>query len=256
MNLAYSITLAVHSYLRWLVLALALLVLARAASGWRRSAPWAPGDERLHAAFVGTVHLQFTLGLLLYLVLSPISAAFFADPGAAMKVRELRFFGVEHITLMIVAVGVVSGHRARVKKQKESARKHRVAFIGTAVALLLMCAAVPWPFLHVKRPLARGFSAPTRALAQAPTCPPAFDNRCAACHGTSGKADGPLAASLTPRPRSFADQAWQESRTDAQIQAVIQDGGAAAGLSPLMPPHRDLTPEELAQLTACVRSFR
>ncbi len=51
--------------------------------------------------------------------------------------------------------------------------------------------------------------------------------RCAACHGTSGKGDGPAAAGLNPKPRSFSDPEWQKSVTDDHIAKVIVEGGAA-----------------------------
>ena len=257
-QLLHSITLFLHSYLRWLVLLLGLTVLVRAAFGWRLGRQWTPTDERTHAAFVGTIHLQFTLGLLLYLVLSPLTAAFFASPGASMKVRELRFFGVEHVALMTVAVGIVSASRARVKKAALPVRKHRATFLATLVAFVFICAAVPWPFLHVQRPLLRGIAAnrtPSSSASQ-PLCPPSYESRCASCHGASGHADGTLASSLTPRPRDFHDSGWQASRTDAELGAAIREGGAALGRSPLMPAHRDLMPSDVDALVRCVRSFR
>jgi hypothetical protein len=244
---------------RWLVLLLGLAVLVRSVQGWRSDREWTRTDDRAHAAFVGTIHLQFVLGLVLYLVLSPLTAAFFASPGASMKVRELRFFGVEHVTLMTLAVGIVSASRGRLKKAVLPARKHRVAFLATLAAFVFICAAVPWPFLHVKRPLLRGLGAAaagSAARAAAPACPPSYESRCASCHGSSGQADGTLAPSLTPRPRNFRDNSWQSSRSDDQLQAIIREGGAAVGQSPLMPAHRDLTASELDALTACIRSFR
>ncbi|MFN0061591.1 MAG: c-type cytochrome [Myxococcaceae bacterium] len=68
-----------------------------------------------------------------------------------------------------------------------------------------------------------------------------FEQRCATCHGVSGKGDGAASAALNPKPRDFQDTAWQKSVTDAHIEKIIAEGGPAVGKSPLMPPNPDLT---------------
>lgn len=97
--------------------------------------------------------------------------------------------------------------------------------------------------------------------ASAPADPKAikemFDTRCGACHGTSGKGDGPGAAALNPKPRNYSDKAWQASVTDEQIKKTIVYGGAAVGKSPNMPGNPDLDgkPEVVDGLVKIVRSF-
>lgn len=85
-----------------------------------------------------------------------------------------------------------------------------------------------------------------------------FDSLCFTCHGTSGHGDGPGAASLNPKPRTFADVAWQDSVDDAHIEKVIVFGGAAVGKSPMMPAQPQLKgkTEVLAALVKIVRGFR
>ncbi len=84
-----------------------------------------------------------------------------------------------------------------------------------------------------------------------------FATRCAACHGAAGHGDGAAAAALNPKPRSFADQAWQESVTDDHIAKVIVEGGMAVGLSPLMTANPDLKddPEVVQGLVQLIRGF-
>jgi mono/diheme cytochrome c family protein len=62
-----------------------------------------------------------------------------------------------------------------------------------------------------------------------------FRTVCASCHGERGHGDGAAAAALNPRPRNYADKAWQASVTDEQIRKTILEGGAAVGKSPRMP---------------------
>lgn len=85
-----------------------------------------------------------------------------------------------------------------------------------------------------------------------------FDSLCFTCHGSAGHGDGPGAAALDPKPRSFADVVWQDSVSDEQIQKTIVFGGAAVGKSPMMPAQPQLKgkTEVLDALTKIVRAFR
>src|SRR6188768_793672 len=58
-----------------------------------------------------------------------------------------------------------------------------------------------------------------------------YSQRCVPCHGAEGRGDGVASASLTPPPRNFHDQAWQQKVTDDQIMLTIKAGGAAVNLS-------------------------
>jgi hypothetical protein len=151
----YGAVLFTHSYVRWLVLALAVVVLARAFLGWRRGRAWTAADERWHSAFVGIVDLQFTLGLLLYLWLSPVSWAFFRSAGAALRDPMLRFFGVEHVVGMVVAVTLIHMARDRSRRAASDGLRHRQVWITTLVALAIIAASIPWPVFPYARPLLR-----------------------------------------------------------------------------------------------------
>lgn len=84
-----------------------------------------------------------------------------------------------------------------------------------------------------------------------------FNERCAACHGTEGKGNGPASAALNPKPRNYTDGSWQASVTDAQLRKTIILGGAAVGKSPVMPGSPDLEekPEVVEGLVKIVRKF-
>jgi high-affinity iron transporter len=75
-----------------------------------------------------------------------------------------------------------------------------------------------------------------------------FTQQCAMCHGASGAGDGPAAAAMNLRPSSFADSAFQESRTDEQLAEAISSGkGAMSGYEGKLPP---------AEITALVSYIR
>ncbi|RYZ52952.1 MAG: cytochrome c [Proteobacteria bacterium] len=84
-----------------------------------------------------------------------------------------------------------------------------------------------------------------------------FEQFCAACHGIDGKADGPGAAGLNPKPRNFTDVAWQGKVDDAHIHKVIKEGGASVGLSATMAPWGGaLNDAEIDEVTKWVRHFK
>jgi hypothetical protein len=72
------------------------------------------------------------------------------DLGAAMAVKELRFFSVEHITGMIIAITLAQIGVGRVRHAPTDAAKLRRAAFWQTLAVLAILASIPW-----WRPLAR-----------------------------------------------------------------------------------------------------
>jgi hypothetical protein len=150
----YSALLAIHSYLRWLVVLAALMAFVRAVSGAAGRKSWTPADDRAGFWFVTAVDAQFLLGILLYACLSPFTYQAFGDFGAAMKNSVLRFWAVEHILGMVIGVALVHLGRIRTRKT-DSLRRHKVAAIFFGLALAVMLASIPWPGTPAGRPLLR-----------------------------------------------------------------------------------------------------
>jgi mono/diheme cytochrome c family protein len=84
-----------------------------------------------------------------------------------------------------------------------------------------------------------------------------FSSTCAACHGPSGKGDGAAAAALNPKPRNYADAAWQKAVTDDEIRKAILLGGQGIGKSPMMPGNPQLKdkPQVVDALVKMIRGF-
>ena len=152
----YTTVLFTHSALRWVVLALALAVCARSGLGYWRERPWTRAHAGLHKALVSAADLQMTLGLLLYLWLSPWSRAFFHNPRVGLSDSSLRFFGVEHVFGMLIAITLLHVGQERAQRRAAARDKQRQVFWFTLATLLLIAASVPWPFMPYPRPLLRG----------------------------------------------------------------------------------------------------
>ncbi len=84
-----------------------------------------------------------------------------------------------------------------------------------------------------------------------------WNERCVTCHGNDGGGNGPGAAALTVKPRSFKDPTWQGSVDDARIKKVMVEGGASVGLNEAMAPNPDLKdkPAVVDELVKKVRKF-
>jgi hypothetical protein len=153
--MAYSIVLTLHSLVRWVVLIAAVAATLRALVGWLGRREWTGLDNRLGRILTGSLDVQFLLGLILYIFLSPNTRAAFQDLGAAMSNGEVRFWALDHVVLMLVAV--VLGHvgRALSRRAEEATAKHQQAAILYGLATVAMLLAIPWPFLSYGRPLLR-----------------------------------------------------------------------------------------------------
>lgn len=142
----HSGLLALHSYLRWAVLLFLGVSAARALAGWTRRRPYTAADRRLGLFAMISLDLQLVIGLALYFGTSTITHAAWAHLGVAMKQVEMRFWAVEHISLMLLAAFVI--HLGRVLARRaadDRARQARMAF-ATLVGLALILMAIPWPF--------------------------------------------------------------------------------------------------------------
>jgi hypothetical protein len=150
----HSAVLILHSWVRWIVIAAGLYAAARGLLGASRNARWTPADDRAGFWFVTALDLQLTIGLVLYLFLTPYAAALLHNFGAAMKDPVLRFWAVEHAFGMLI--GAALAHVGRVRARRtDSLRRHRVTAIFYGLALIAILVSIPWPGSAHARPLLR-----------------------------------------------------------------------------------------------------
>ena len=136
----YSLTLLLHSWLRWIVLLLGLIAVARARASSRSGI-----RDSVAVLFTIAIDVQFLLGLLLYTLLSPMTRAAMQNMGAAMHAGAIRFWVVEHPFAMILAL--VFAHLGKSRPRRSA--------LFFAIAVLLLLAGMPWPGLPYARPLFR-----------------------------------------------------------------------------------------------------
>ena len=140
----YTGLLHTHNMFRWLVLIALVMAVAFAFAGWFGKRDWKKLDNVTGLLLVIFMDIQFLVGIILYAFVSPFTKAAFADFGSAMSNPNLRFYAVEHITLMIIALVLVHIGRSKSKKAATTVKKHRSAAIFYTISLILILAAIPW----------------------------------------------------------------------------------------------------------------
>ena len=81
-----------------------------------------------------------------------------------------------------------------------------------------------------------------------------YKANCVACHGETGKGDGPGAGVLNPKPRDHTNATYMTTLSDKEIGDIIRMGGAIKNM-PQMPSHPQINGADLTALVAYVRSL-
>jgi hypothetical protein len=147
-----------HNILRWVILLLLLASIWKSYSGWTSKRAFGPADRRIWLFTLIFAHLTLLLGLVqLFFGRYGIFTITLPPGTSVMKNKLYRFFWIEHPTTMIVAIVLITLGYGMAKKPVADVIKFRKAFWFFLVALLLVLAAIPWPFREIiGRPLLPG----------------------------------------------------------------------------------------------------
>ena len=153
----YSVLLSLHSLFRWFVLASLIFTLYRGYKGWFSNLPFTKFDNTIRQTTATITHVQLILGVTLYFI-SPIVSYFLHNFSEAVHMREMRFFGMEHITVMLTAITVITIGSAKTKQKNTDREKFKAMAIWYSAGLFLVLASIPWGVLFlVSRPYFRLF---------------------------------------------------------------------------------------------------
>lgn len=133
----YNGLLFTHSYLRYIILILLVVVIITSLMGMTNRKPYTNGDNKLSLYLFIATHLQLLLGLILFFV-SPV-VQFSAE---AMKNAATRYWLVEHNTAMLIAIVFITLARTTSKKMTDSNAKHKRMFIFNLIALIIIVLAI------------------------------------------------------------------------------------------------------------------
>ena len=133
----YNGLLIAHSYLRYIILILLIVVIITSLLGMVNKRPYSPTDNKLGLFLFISTHLQLLFGLILFFV-SPVVQF----SGEAMKNPETRYWLVEHNTAMLIAIVLITLARTTSKKMADSHAKHKRMFIFNLIALAIIVIAI------------------------------------------------------------------------------------------------------------------
>lgn len=86
-------------------------------------------------------HLQLVIGLVLYFI-SPLVS--FGE--GFMKNAVTRFYTVEHISIMLLAIALITVGYSVGKRKATNEQKGRTTFTYYLIGLILILISIPWPF--------------------------------------------------------------------------------------------------------------
>jgi cell division protein FtsW (lipid II flippase) len=140
----YSILLHAHSGLRWVLLLLLLAAIFNAGTKMGGKKTYTDKDKRLGLFALIFSHLQLLIGVGLYFLSAKVLPI-----AEAMGAKSTRFFAVEHLTMMIIGIILITIGYSRAKRKLEDSSKFKTTFWFYLLGLLIILAGIPWPFLYV-----------------------------------------------------------------------------------------------------------
>lgn len=153
----YAILLSLHSIVRWLVLGSLLVALWRSYRGWLLHKHYTRLEKNIRIVTSTIAHIQLVLGIWLYFI-SPVVNYFIHNFKVAVHERAIRFFGMEHVTMMLTAIVLITIGSAKAKRIPADEAKFKTTAIWFTIALLIILSSIPWSFSPlVHRPNFRPF---------------------------------------------------------------------------------------------------
>ena len=134
---AYGFFKELHSGFRYIVLILLLVAIIRAWADWLGKKPYSEGNRKLNLFTMISVHTQLLFGLVLYF-LSP----FVQFTGEMMKQRDTRYWTVEHLTAMIIAIILITIGHSKSKKAALPEAKHKAIAIFYTFGLVIIVVTI------------------------------------------------------------------------------------------------------------------
>lgn len=130
-----------HSGWRWIVLLLLVAAIVKMHRGWKGKKSFTTGDKKLALFAMIAFHIQFLFGWILYFLSGKVQ---FGE--GWMKNEVFRFYGMEHVLMMTIAMILITMGYSKSKKKDTDVAKYKVVAVFYTIAFVLILASIPWPF--------------------------------------------------------------------------------------------------------------
>jgi hypothetical protein len=138
-----------HSGLRWLVIITLIVTIVKHFMGSKNNLTYKKGDKSLALMTLILVHVQFLAGLFLY-----FGNGWSKFEAGTMSNAVSRFWSVEHIAGMLIAIVLITVGYSSAKRLTDDAKKYKKIFTFYLIGFILIIASIPWPF---RGEIARGW---------------------------------------------------------------------------------------------------
>jgi hypothetical protein len=140
---AYTILVHIHSILRWALLVFLIIGILTALNKNGNYMFLGIRLRQVSLWTMATAHLQLVTGFILYFISPKV-----VFEASSMSNNVLRFFLVEHILVMIIAIILVTIAHLKAKRRVDPIRQRRVILIYFIISFMLILSRIPWPFMN------------------------------------------------------------------------------------------------------------
>lgn len=151
----YPLLLFLHSFLRWMVLGSLVYSIYISYNGKTGNLKFTKIANHWSHWTATFAHIQLLLGMAIYLQSPLVMYQLMDNPNKILN--EQTFFRYFHLTMMMVAVVLITIGSAKAKRLKSDHEKFSTMLTWFGLALVVILIAIPWPFSPLtSRPLVRG----------------------------------------------------------------------------------------------------
>jgi hypothetical protein len=137
----YLVIKHAHSGLRWILFLLLIYVVFNSLKKIVTNEKYTISDRMSTSLMTIFAHTQLLLGLILYFISDKVVFSL-----NSFRNSMLRFFLIEHILGMLIAIMFITIGSIRVKKAKLDKSKHARSFVFFFIALMIIIFSIPWPW--------------------------------------------------------------------------------------------------------------
>jgi hypothetical protein len=130
-----------HSLLRYFIFIALVVVIVNSLIGMMNRKPFGKWDDKFSLYLLIFTHMQFVVGVILYFInLSQNRLVQFNEN--TMKESGLRYWAVEHLLGMLVAIAIITAARTTSKRMADDTAKHKRLFIFNLIALAVIVVTI------------------------------------------------------------------------------------------------------------------
>ncbi len=134
----YDIVIKFHYVISAIFIILALITTVWALIGWIKDIPCPRSFLRLSWVFIHFLYIQLFTGISLYFFLKPEVDANNISMEEALQQNSLRFWAIEHVSLMLFALIFSQVGRLIIKQISSDRKKYRAATFYYGISFLVV----------------------------------------------------------------------------------------------------------------------